>query len=147
MHTKWALVPLAVVMVLDFGFTLVGQPDCYWDGSYEECVEMSPVGRVLLRSGPVWFGIAYFFYAIAVCFFVGKLKKPLDIAFIMGLLLGHAWGSSSWLPKMFYSLFGVWLNDDGIWWLHIVYIACIACICGVFFRSEIKKTDAIKPSQ
>lgn len=110
-RSKWALVPLVLLLSLDFWFTLAGQPYSYWQGSYHHCNEGSPPGRMLLKAGPGYFITAYILWVVAACTLVGRMPKYLDTAFVWGVVMGHAWGSSSWLPSMISITMGITLDE------------------------------------
>ena len=137
MHPRSALIPLAFVMVLDFCFTLVGQPDVYWRGSYHQCVEMSPHGKALLQAGPWYFIVAYAGWFVLVCLLASKMRNGIGTAFVMGILMGHAWGSSSWLPALISALLDVKLGDVATWYLYVGYFGLIALLCGAFFAGDL----------
>ncbi len=135
-RSKWVFVPLISVMGLDFCFTLVGQPNCYWEGLHNSCVETSPIGRAFLKAGPEYFISAYVVYVVIVCLMVGRLRDFIDTAFVMGLIMGHAWGSSTWLPNMFYTLFRFDLGPEDLWYLHVGYFMFISILCGIFLPNR-----------
>lgn len=144
--------PLILVMALDFWFTLAGQPKSYWQGMHSHCMEINPIAKMLLQTGPSYFVTAYIFYVFAICFLVSSLRKPMDTTIIIIVLLGHSWGSASWMPCLLRTSFGSELNDAGTWYLHIGYFGIIALACSICFRNqtnlskEVKKTDVYEPS-
>ena len=142
---KSAIVPLALIMGLDFWFTLIGQPEYYWQGNYNMCMEMSPVGKALLRTGPAYFIVAYILYATCVCLLVGRLHKFLDTAIIMWVLLGHVWGSTTWLPLLLRRSLEVELSEESMWCFHMGYLGIIAMVWSVCFRIKKEKADPTEP--
>lgn len=145
-RSKWALVPLLLVIGMDFWLTLAGQSEVYWQGMYHYCNEASFIGKTLLKAGPGYFITACIFWVFAVCLIIGRMRESLDGAFCMGVLLGHAWGSSTWLHWFVGMSFGLELDDEDMWYIHVAYIVFISLICGIFFRSEAKKAKPAEPS-
>ncbi|MBI2049913.1 MAG: hypothetical protein HYT35_00435, partial [Candidatus Staskawiczbacteria bacterium] len=52
------IVLLSLVMMLDLTFTLVGQPESYWQ-DYSCCNEASPIGSFLLSIDPKIFVLSF----------------------------------------------------------------------------------------
>lgn len=134
-RARSTVVPMLLVMGLDFWFTLAAQSDSYWQGMYTHCVEMSPPAKALLQAGPGYFAVAYLFYVSAVLLFIMKLSKSLTVI-VMGVLLGHAWGSASWLPCLFSKWVGITLSEAETWYVSVGYFGFIALVCGICFRAK-----------
>ncbi|MDD5145321.1 MAG: hypothetical protein PHF44_00510 [Candidatus Pacebacteria bacterium] len=126
------LSPVILVMLFDLVFTLVGQPKMYWKFSYEFFNEGSPLGEILLGHHPVIFILFFAAYMFFVLFLTTNLKRPFNIIFAMGFFLGHAWGSSSWVPGIAGKLFQIknpaYIND---WYFIIGYFIFISIISGI----------------
>ena len=115
-------------MVLDFIFTLAGQPAYYWQ-NHIFFDEGSPLGRILMQN-PAYFVLFFILYLLFVIFLLANLKRPFNIVIAIGFFLGHVWGSSTWLGIIFYKLTGNYFTAD-IWYLNIGYFAVIAVISGI----------------
>jgi len=120
------LAPLILVMVLDFAFTLIGQPESYWQ-DHLFFNEGSPLGNLLLPVSPIYFALFFIFYLLFVLFLAVNLKKPLNIMIFTGFFLGHSLGSASWVSLLFYRFFQISINS---WYLIIGYIVLISIISG-----------------
>ena len=131
--------PLILVMILDLIFTLAGQSKYYWQ-NYTLFNEGSPLGPVLLSFHPGYFVLFFVFYLLFVLFLTTNLMKPLNIMAAVAFFLGHAWGSSSWVPTLFYKLTGVETTDG--WCLTIGYFIIIAIISGFCINRAITRFKA-----
>ena len=118
------LTPVILVMILDLVFTIVGQSAFYWQ-NYGFFNEGSPLGQILMLN-PAYLILFFIFYILFVIFLVEFLPKPFNIIVAVSFFLGHAWGSSTWVPAIFRKLTGVYTIDD--WWLIIGYFVIIAII-------------------
>lgn len=130
------LTPLILVMVLDLVFTLAGQPESYWQGNYLHFNEASPLGALLLPIHPAYFVLSFAFYIPFVLFLATNLARPLNIMVAIGFFLGHSWGSSSWVPIVFYKVTKVYTTDT--WYLIIGYLIIIAIISGFCVNKWLK---------
>lgn len=128
-----ALLPL----VLDHVVTLVGQPAAYW-ANFTLADEGSPA-KFLLEQHPAWFVLWGVFYAAVAAILLAKLPK--NFALPLGLLIytGHAWGSSSWIPRLLYM---VGFNLNYYWYVTIFYFAVLSIALAfgisVWLKHEIK---------
>lgn len=120
------LIPIILVMLLDLIFTLLGQSKYYWQ-NFSLFNEASPLGVLLLSLHPGYFILFFVFYLLFVLFLTVNLKRPLNIIVAISFFLGHVWGSSSWVPNLFYQY--VSINIDR-WYLTIGYFIIIAAISG-----------------
>lgn len=132
------LTPLILVMLFDLVFTLVGQPEIYWE-SYIFVSEGSPLGYSLLSIHPGIFILFYIFYFLFVLFLVANLKRPFNIMVAIGFFLGHSWGSVSWVPRIFSFLPNLGFYSN--WYYTIGYFIFLAIISGLFIKKwlEINK--------
>lgn len=128
------LIPVIVVMVLDLIFTMVGQSNYYWQ-NYSLFNEASPLGALLLSLHPGYFILFFIFYLLFVLFLLVNLKRPLNIIAAVGFFLGHAWGSSSWIPILAYRYDLINVNN---WYLTIGYFIIIAIISGLCINKWLK---------
>ena len=133
------LAPLALVMLLDMVFTLVGQPDYYWQ-NYQLFNEGSPLGQSLMLN-PAYFLLFFAFYIPFVLFLTVNLRRPFNIIVYLVFFLGHAWGSSSWVPSMFYKATGIYPTEN--WYLIIGYFATVAVISGFCINKWLKLWKSI----
>lgn len=115
--------------VMDGIITLLGQHKEYWKKSGRAVNEASPAYYVL-RISPwlfvfgsiVWFICWYYVFTI--------LSEPLKIFITLLFIVGHAWGSSSWIMKMMKER-GIYTvgNQQSImvaWGIIICYFSLIA---------------------
>lgn len=129
------LFPLVLVMVLDLIFTLVGQPEIYWQ-NYSLFDEGSPLGPVLLSYHPGYFVLFFIFYLLFVLYLINNLPRPFNIMVAVGFFLGHVWGSVSWVSTIFYKLAGTYAISH--WYLAISYFIIIAIISGFCINRWLK---------
>jgi hypothetical protein len=122
------LAPVIMVMLFDGVFTLVGQPERYWQ-DYSLFNEGSPLGQVLMLH-PLYFILFFIFYILFVMFLAANLKRPINIMVAVSFFLGHAWGGASWTPRIFYLLTGIHITGD--WYPAIGYFVLISIVSGFF---------------
>ena len=127
-------IPVILVMILDLTFTLVGQPDHYWE-NYSLLNESSPLGASLLSLHPGYFIVFFVFYFLFVLFLIVNLKRPLNIIVALSFFLGHAWGSSSWIPILAYRYTSIYIDS---WYLMIGYFIIIAVASGFCINKWLK---------
>lgn len=83
--------------LVDATLTLIGQEKEYWQ--YRIVNEASPAYYFLFISPWLFiFGSIIWFIVLSLLF--KKLKEPLNIFLMFLFLIGHSWGSSSWLRKI-----------------------------------------------
>lgn len=114
--------------VVDGVVTLLGQSPQYWSG-LGIVNEASPAYYFLLASpwafilgSIIWF--AFWYWAIK------HLKEPLNFLVMFIFVIGHSWGSSTWILKMlweadFYT-FGSQISAMTVWAITIVYFIIVA---------------------
>jgi hypothetical protein len=129
------IAPLAIVMVLDGVFTMAGQSEAYWQ-NYALFNEGSPLGQSLMLN-PAYFISFFVAYVVLVSILVVSLKRPLNVIVWLGFFLGHAWGGSTWAPRIFFDLTGIAANIDR-WYLVVGYFILIAVIAGLFINKWLK---------
>jgi hypothetical protein len=137
----FVLIPLILVMIIDFVFTVVGQPETYWQ-NHNYFNEGSPLGQILMLN-PAHFIIFFVFYILFVIVLAGILPRPVNITVALGFYLGHIWGSSTWLGTIFYKITGdEYILIYGSWYLTVGYFAAIAIISGFCINKWLKKNLA-----
>ena len=125
--SKFALISLLMtVMILDWLFTIIFQPECYWE-DHSNPSELNPVGIMVLRAHPIWFIVLFFFYFLLILALATRLRRPFNMVVIVTALGGHAWGSSSWLHHIYSGHLEVdhWCVSLG----YYTVIALIAAVC------------------
>ncbi len=96
----WLALPLLLVVFLDGAFTLLGQPTAYWHGNPSGVIEGSQVGTYFLKMGPKGFALGMAALAGAYVLLSAALPRFLGYAVYGAAALGHAWGSSFWVPGL-----------------------------------------------
>lgn len=128
-------IPLILVMVLDLIFTIVGQPEDYWQ-NYSFFNELNPIGQILLSVGPIYWILVSILYIVFVLFLIANLPRPFNIMAAIAFFLGHAWGSASWVVEIIYKFFLVEVN---YWSANIIYFIIIAIISGFCISKRFKE--------
>ncbi len=126
------IILMLIVMILDFGFTLLGQPDKYWGGDYQFTNERFPVANFLLSVHPAAFiGFFILWIALAICA-VRILRPPWVFIFGIAVILAHFWGSILWIPRLCASFRPDWLTG-GEWSFYspMIYIILLATTFGL----------------
>jgi hypothetical protein len=130
----WLTAPLVLAMLLDGIFTLVGQPDIYWQ-NYSFFNEGSPLGQILMLN-PLYFISFFIVYLILVAVLTTNLKRPFNIMVWLGFFLGHVWGASTWTYTIFTDLTGIYTVSS--WYLVVGYIVIISVITSFFINKRLK---------
>ena len=100
MRGFWLALPLILVISLDVTFTLLGQPEAYWRGTWTHVNEGSPLGVWGLGMGPKIF-MALMAGWILLALIASKALPGMLGQLVYGATaLGHAWGSASWVPRL-----------------------------------------------
>ncbi len=130
------LIPLILVMILDLTFTIIGQPEYYWNNhSYFD--EANPIGKILLSTGPLYFIAVFIIYLIGVLFIIIKIHRPWNIMVYLGFFISHAWAGASWTSEILSRYFLMNINE---FYSGIIYFIIIAIISGFCFNT-INKTN------
>ncbi|MCJ7804356.1 hypothetical protein MUP35_01290 [Patescibacteria group bacterium] len=131
---KKFIYPVALVMILDFLFTVIGQPSNYWT-NFGNVDEGSPLGFNLLRIKPLFFLIFCAIYLLVMMILIRK--SPLFIGATLGLslFLGHVWGSSTWVYTLFHKM-GFNLRGFSNWYLTVGYFILISLITVLIVTKE-----------
>lgn len=126
--------------LVDSAITLLGQSPNYWNGQ-GGVNEASPAYYFLLISpwafifgSIVWFSFWYWI--------VKHLKEPLNFLVMFIFLIGHSWGSSTWVIKMLRET-NLYVPDNQIsqmliWGVVIVYFIIIAILATYCLHLYIK---------
>ena len=122
-------VPLVVVMLFDLAFTLLGQPDEYWD-DHDLCDEANRIGNTVLSAGPGYFVLLFILYVFSIVFLVRKLPKIFGVFVAVAVFLAHTWGSASWLLVVSPYFFPMEIEE---WALYGGYFLAITMISGICF--------------
>lgn len=125
--------PVLIVMFIDCLFTLIGQDKSYWINPMT-VNEGSPSGFALLSQGPLFFIIPFIFYMLVVFFTLKKTNINFTIPFALLLFIGHSWGSSTWLSRLFN-----YNNQFDLWYITIFYFLIISIITSLFALNYINK--------
>ena len=102
----WAIIPPVAVCLFDQAIVLWGQPKIYWSGHYDYAREASPAGLWLLQRNPIFFGAGMIGWILLFSTVILFVPRKLGLIFSMAVLLGHTWGSCSWLADRF--SYGYW---------------------------------------
>ena len=136
-HYCFILFPLLLVLLIDLIFTLVGQPEIYWQ-NYNFYNEGSPLGIFFLSQHPGYFLLFYIFYVAVVLLVATNLKRPFNIVWAISFFLGHVWGSATWVDNIFYKFFPDYSFVDN-WYLKIFYFILVGAISGFFIDHWLSK--------
>lgn len=120
------IVGFIIPAIFDLIFTLLGQPQIYWQ-NYKAVSEGSPGGQFLLSIHPVAFVAAFVVYLILVSMILKKWKNSYTYILGIAFFVGHAWGSSSWISILFHS---------SNWYVMIGYFIVIAVPLGTALHRE-----------
>lgn len=129
--------------VTDTILTILGQDPAYWT-NHRIINEASPVYFFLLIS-PFVYIIGSLIWYIFWYWALKHLKEPFNLAVTLLFLIGHSWGSSSWihkflLDKRIYNLFSQ--NSIMFGWsliiLYFVVISSIATYCLRIYMNQKK---------
>lgn len=95
---KWSLIfSLLIPALVDMIVTLVGQPRDYWN-DFTKFFEGSPGGSALLAMHPLAFVGIFIIYLAIVAIIFRRWNNAITYIAGIALFVGHAWGSSSWIP-------------------------------------------------
>jgi hypothetical protein len=133
---KQFIYPVILVMVIDFIFTLIGQPASYWTNS-SSVNEGSPLGVGLLTINPIYFLIFCIIYLLIIIFLIRKLPLFFGGILALSLFLGHSYGSGSWVYTLLHRL-GFDLGNFSQWYFTIGYFIVISIISVLMVRKTFK---------
>lgn len=96
---RWRWVMLSVIL-FDIAITLIGQPASYWTNPLT-AHEGNQWFHPIMARGP-WVSVAVDFVYLSGCFLlVSLLPRRIGITLMLGLLLGHFFGGSTWICYKF----------------------------------------------
>lgn len=137
------IILMVIVMILDFSFTLLGQPIEYLE-NYQLVSEGSPMGKLLLPVHPLAFISVFIFWVFLAIYLVRILKPPWDIMFGTGVILGHFHGSIAWVPHLFIFLKPEWLGIQAWhWYSSVIFIIFLAFLFGLIIHKIGSKKVAL----
>jgi len=138
---KFLITPVIGVVFLDVLFTLIGQPQQYWQ-DFSKLREGSPLGVAILSQNP-WFFVAFMLiYAYFICLILRKLPLFLSIFAAISFYLGHVYGSATWVYTVFRKLTNVVNPQKFISWYVVVgYLVSVSFITSLFIIKVLKNKD------
>lgn len=96
-RSLWLIVPPALMALLDAGITLYGQSSAYWSGNYAAVSEASPSFAGYLAIHPLCFLTVIFVWIVIFSLIVLLLPETPGLCVSVAVLLGHMFGTSTWL--------------------------------------------------
>jgi hypothetical protein len=97
----WLLLPPVALCALDFGLTLYGQPDAYWQGDLNAVSELSPSFAGFLSMHPLAFVGAVLLWIVIFSTLIVLLPERVALTLVIAIVLGHMTGAASWLAYRF----------------------------------------------
>lgn len=134
------LIFTGLIILLDGGFTLLGQADYYWR-NYQLVNEANPMAKYMLVRHPLFFIVNFLIYALLCLLLIYFLRGPLNLMTAMILIFWHTWGSSSWLKIILRKYIDLPWYSYASWYLPLIYYAILGIILGwvIWRRIKIKK--------
>ena len=86
---------------LDFGLTLYGQSDAYWNGTYSDINEISPSFGKYLSMHPLAFVGAALIWIAIFSSLIAILPEKVAMTISICVVIGHMTGAASWLAYRF----------------------------------------------
>ena len=102
-NTLWLLLPPIALCSLDFGLTLYGQSDTYWNGDFSSVNEMSPSFARFLAIHPLTFVAAQLLWIAIFSVLILLLPEKLALTLVLAIVIGHMAGAATWLAYRFNS--------------------------------------------
>lgn len=126
---KWSLIfSFCLPALVDMIVTLAGQPRAYWS-DFTKVSEGSPGGIALLTIHPLAFIGVFIIYLAIVTVIFRRWSNALTYIAGIAFFVGHAWGSSSWIP-LFLGAYN--------WYAMIAYFILISIPLGCVLRKKVK---------
>jgi hypothetical protein len=97
----WLLALPAVICLTDLTVTLAGQTAAYWQGYYADVIEENPIGWVFLQLHPSVFAGAVLVWMACFTAFIRWAPRLWAAYAALGVIIGHTFGTCSWLPRLF----------------------------------------------
>ncbi len=89
-----------IICLIDHTITLLGQSAAYWSGDYSDAREGNPLFDWLLRQHPLAFEAGVLVWIIVFTCVILLLPRFVSKVVSVALVLGHTWGTASWLCLM-----------------------------------------------
>jgi hypothetical protein len=122
----WLCLPPLVLCLADQIVTLRAQPQEYWTGLYHMAQEGAPHGYWLFSQHPLAYIAAAAGYMVAFSLVILALPRRLAETASIALVLGHAWGTATWL-----------YHDLSYWCVLLLYFLSAALIVFALAMSEV----------
>lgn len=113
-------------MLVDLALTVTLQPEEFWKNSMY-AVEGSPLGLPFLQKGASFFVLGFFVWVLLAYFILLKLPGPLDLVFLLTVIIAHSWGAASWLPRIF---------GGGFYCPTILYFVLVSAVTVFFWKKS-----------
>jgi len=128
-------------MAIDGVLTLIGQDPSYWSGGKTN--EASPA-YFILQISPWLFVLGSAAWITFWYWAVRKLKEPLNLIMTLLFVIGHSFGSSSWIVNITFERgffkYGDQASNMIAWGLIILYFVLIAIVAAnclrIYFRKD-----------
>jgi len=119
-------------MLADGILTLIGQDPSYWL-NYNSANEMGPAYFFMIVH-PSLFILGGIVWIIGLYWLLLRLKHPFDLMLACILMVGHTWGSSSWITKMMRE-YGFLVSANRLtilfsWTIEVFYFIVIGILAG-----------------
>ena len=119
-QSLWLIAPPIVLCCLDFGLTLYGQSDAYWNGNYSQIIEISPSFGKYLSVHPLAFVGAALLWIAIFSALIAILPEKAAMTMSICVVLGHMTGAASWLAYRF----GSYQSCNALFVLTSIVIVC-----------------------
>lgn len=96
-NSLWLLLPPVAICALDFGLTLYGQSAEYWAGNYSSVNEVSPSFAYYLSIHPLVVVAAGLLWMAIFSVIILLLPERLTLILAIAIVIGHMWGSMTWI--------------------------------------------------
>ena len=100
-NTLWLLLPPIALCSLDFGLTLYGQSDNYWQSNFHAVIEGSPSFARYLSIHPLVFIAAVILWITLFSALILLLPERFALTLVVAIVIGHMAGAASWLRFRF----------------------------------------------
>lgn len=129
-------------MSFDALLTVLGQAPEYWQ-NYYLVNEASPV-YIVLTISPYLFLLLSALWIVGWYFLIRKLKFPFNLFFATFFLIGHSWGSSTWIKKLiFHNILTANRSQITIYWFVLMgYFVICAFLATLSFWEFLKQKDS-----
>jgi hypothetical protein len=95
--SMWLILPPIALCILDFGLTLYGQADAYWQGDYSVVNELSPSFARYLSIHPLAFVAAAVVWIGFFSLVILLLPEKPALILVVTIVIGHMAGAATWL--------------------------------------------------